>query len=377
MAAAPTTLALGLYLTLMATFGWALFQKRRTPAAALARAPRVSVLKPLAGADDELYENLESFAAIDYPAFEVLLGVARLEDPAVPLARAFLERHPSLDGRIVITDRDLAVNPKVAQLIALDRVATGEVLVVSDSNVRVGPSYLSSLVAELDRPGVGLVTSIFVGTGERTLGAALENLQLGGFTAPGVVAAAKLVRRPFTVGKSMAMWRRDVVRLAALHLVGHVLAEDHLLGRLFDEAGYAIRTSLETIENRNVDCSLRRTLERHTRWAKMRRAISPAAFALEPLLCPLAVASTAAVVAPCRTTVLLLAFAALVQTALAFSALRLLRGTSLRWYYAPLEVLRSYVALFCWARAWSSRRIQWRGHAFLLARDSAIVPVAP
>ena len=64
---------------------------------------------------------------------------------------------------------------------ALDAASNGEVTVISDANVRVARSYLWSLVNELERrgDGGGLVTSVVAGTGERTLGAALENLQLG------------------------------------------------------------------------------------------------------------------------------------------------------------------------------------------------------
>lgn len=375
---APTAIALALYLVLMVTFGVTLRRNRRTSnSPELGRAPRVTIFKPLAGADDELADNLESFAAIDYPAFEILLGVASIEDAATPIARAFLRKHPKLQGQLVVTDSDAAHNPKVAQLLSLSARATGEVLVISDSNVRVQPTYLWSLVRALEEPGVGLVTSVFAGTGERSVGAALENLQLGGFTAPGIVASLKLLSRPLTVGKSMAMRRRDVVCMGAFHAVKGVLAEDHLLGKLFLDAGYAVRTSLEAVENRNVHCSVRRTVERHTRWAKMRRSIAPIKFALEPLLSPLTIASLVAVVVETRAAVAAVLLTAIVQTAIAFLSVWFLRGRSLAWYYAPLEIVRSYLSLVCWARAWCSRRIVWRGHAFLLSRDSAIVPAPP
>jgi len=60
--------------------------KRQNPTAP--RAPRVSILKPLAGSDDELEDNLESFARIDYPSYEILFGVADLRDPAFAVAHA-------------------------------------------------------------------------------------------------------------------------------------------------------------------------------------------------------------------------------------------------------------------------------------------------
>ena len=113
----------------------------------------------------------------------------------------------------------------------------GEIVVVSDSNVRVTPSYLDPLVAELARPGVAVVSSVVAGTGEQTLGAALENLQLGALVAPGVVAAAWLAGRAITIGKSMAMWREALHSVGGFSRVAHLLSEDHMLGKAFAQRG--------------------------------------------------------------------------------------------------------------------------------------------
>jgi ceramide glucosyltransferase len=335
----------------------------------------VSILKPLAGAEAELAENLASFAHLE-GRYEILFGVASADDAAVGPARAFMARYPKVAARLLVTDPEAAVNPKVAQLMGLLAAAKGEVVVVSDSNVRVPRDYLTALCCELERPGVGLVTSLIGGTGERNLGAALENLQLGAVIAPAVATSQLVLQRPLTVGKSMAMYRRDAVRIGALDRVADLLAEDYVLGRVFAEAGLEVRTSYVAVENRNVRSSLRRVVERHTRWAKMRRAISPATFFLEPLMAPVAVATPAFVLAPCRTTAVLLLTSALVQTAGAWVTTRVLRGRWLAARYLPLEIARTFVLLFCWAMACASRRVSWRGHAFQLGKDSRITPIA-
>ncbi|MDP9152148.1 MAG: glycosyltransferase [Myxococcota bacterium] len=376
-AVAVTSASLLLYGAMMGLFARAMSRTRvRQSPAALDWAPRVTIFKPLAGNDDDLDENLESFARIEYPCFEMLLGVASSSDPAYEVALRFVARHTKLIARVVLTERDAATNPKVAQLVCLEREATGDLYVISDSNIRVRPSYLWSLVAELSNPGVGMVTSLFVGAGERTLGAALENLQLCASTTPGLLAMNAVTGHAFTVGKSMAVRRRDLALLGGFSPVGEVLAEDHALGCRFLAAGYLARTSLDAVENRNVACSVMRTIERHTRWSKMRRALFPWPFVLEPLITPVAVASIAVALAPSTLTAAVLALACLLQMAGALLAVRILRGEWLTWWYAPLEVVRSYVALFCWVRACASRRIAWRGHAFVLKKGTLIVPVA-
>jgi hypothetical protein len=99
-------------------------------------------------------------------------------------------------------------------------------------------------------------------------------------------------------------------------------------------------------------------------------------FAVEPLLSPIVITTLGLLIAPSRTTAFLLAIAAFLQTFCAFVSTALLRRRSFAWWYVPLEVIRSYVAIFCWLRAWASRRIAWRGHPFVLQRGSAIVSLS-
>ncbi|HZU84601.1 MAG TPA: ceramide glucosyltransferase, partial [Polyangiaceae bacterium] len=85
-----------LYAAMMCIFVGAMLRRPRKRAPTPARAPRVTIFKPLAGRDDDLEANLDSFARIDYPSFEVLLGVASLSDPAYAEACRFVGRHPQL-----------------------------------------------------------------------------------------------------------------------------------------------------------------------------------------------------------------------------------------------------------------------------------------
>jgi ceramide glucosyltransferase len=373
---APVALSSLTYGAMMGICARGVVRARKAPSPMPDRAPRVSILKPLAGGDDELDANLASFASLDYPDYEILLGVASRNDGALPAAKRFVAAHPDR-ARLVFTDPDNAVNPKVAQLIDLDRKATGDVVVISDSNVRVQPSYLWSLIRELELPGVGLVTSAFVGSGEQSMGAALENLQLCAVTAPGIVATNLVTKWKVTIGKSMAMRRRDLVRLGGFGRFGGLLAEDQALGFCALDAGLGVRTSLEVVHNRNTGCSMRRTVERHTRWSKLRRSLHPTGYLFEPLLSPLVVATAVALVAQSQLALAVAGVVAVLQTIVALGITALLRGRPLAWRYAPLEIVRTYLQLAFWAGALVSMRIQWRGHPFLLKQGSAIVPAPP
>src|SRR6185312_13215341 len=75
------------------------------------RTPPISILKPLCGVDDSLETNLRSFAALDYPEYEVLLGLETAHDPAYAVARSIVARWPRR-FRIVFQRGEPGLNPK-------------------------------------------------------------------------------------------------------------------------------------------------------------------------------------------------------------------------------------------------------------------------
>src|SRR5262249_10520354 len=193
--------------------------------------PGISVLKPLCGVDDDLLANLELFAHLDYPQYEVLLGVKDVRDPAYPVARWAEQLWPAV-MRVVVQRGEPGLNPKVNQLITLSDFARYDIFVVSDSNIRVSRNYLSEIAAHFEEPRVGLVTHPLAGAGEQRLGALLDNLYLTTYIGPGVVAAKRLLGKDFVVSKSMALRREDLRALGGFEAVKDVLAEDYVTGRL-------------------------------------------------------------------------------------------------------------------------------------------------
>ena len=84
--------------------------------------PGISILKPLCGVDDDLEANLAQFASLDYPRYEVLLGVKDTRDPAYAVARAAVARWPQV-MRLVLQEGEPGLNPKVNQLVTLSSEA--------------------------------------------------------------------------------------------------------------------------------------------------------------------------------------------------------------------------------------------------------------
>ena len=134
----------------------------------------------------------------------MLFCVADADDPSIPLVETLILEHPGHDARLVVGCPAFGLNPKVESMAAMERLRKHDTILISDSNVRVRPSYLRETACYLADPGVGLVSNLFAGVEERHSGAALENLQLNGIIAGGVAAAANL-GITCVVGKSMMM----------------------------------------------------------------------------------------------------------------------------------------------------------------------------
>lgn len=360
--------AIALVAVVLTTFGtaclfWATRRRRGLPD----HTPPVTIFKPLKGHDEGLEDNLRSFFRLDYPTFQLLFGVADADDPAIPVVRRLIAEFPGCDARLVVGNPAFGLNPKVENLAALEPHRRHDVLLISDSNVRVRPAYLRETACYLADPRVGLVTNLFAGVEERRLGATLENLQLNGFVAGGI-AAASCLGATCVVGKSMLMPARVLAEIGGLAGVRNLLAEDQVIGLRVRKAGYRIRLSHHVIENVNRDRDLRWFLNRHSRWFKIRFRLAPLPYLSEPLA---NLATVGLVWALSGDTGLawggLLALGALGIARDALQSWRL-RGSAPRLRDWPLSLVKDLFLMPLWLDALVSRGIMWRGNRFLIGR---------
>ncbi len=337
--------------------------------------PAISVLKPLKGLDEGLYENLASIARQDFPEFEIVFGVEDPADPALAIALQVRRDFPHVPMRIVARPGRGALNPKISNLLNMLEVAQHDCLLISDSNVRVDLSYLRSIATELSEPGVGLVSNLIVGRGEKTAGALLENLQLNSFVIAGVCLGDAL-GHPIVVGKSMLLRRSQLEALGGLRSMADVMAEDYLLGQLYHSAGLRVVLSAHPVYTHNNTWSLARFIARHTRWAQMRRWGGLPTFIAELLMYPV----------PWLLAALWLAWAGDVRPAMACAlagiAWKVLSDAALVWGVRnerpPARVLaliplRDCLLLALWCSALVRRTVVWRGNRRRIGHGTRLV----
>lgn len=265
---------------------WVVRSKRRSLPTRSATA--VSILKPLMGRDPNLDANLRTFFEQQHVTFELIFGIASIDDPAAAVVESVMAEYPHVNARLVVTGAHKRHNPKVQNLRGMLPYARHDLLLISDSNVRVPPHYASEAIA-LKTPGVGVVSHLFVGHGDGGLGATLEMVELAGFCSAGV-ATPTLWGEAALVGKSLLLSRSEFESLGGFCTLEGVLAEDYVMGKMYETKGLSIVLAPTILDNMVGTPSVRTFFERHLRWSMMRLRLNPMAFALEPLTSPLAVA---------------------------------------------------------------------------------------
>lgn len=350
----------------LALVGFLRLRARPRPASSSSPAP-ISVLKPLCGADDELEGCLLSYFQQDHPEFELLFGVERADDPALPVVRALIARHPHVPARVVVHGAPLATNPKVSNLLGLWPYTRHERVLISDANTRAPPTLLRSLAATMT-DDVGLVSSPIAGTGEATLGAALECATLCGFVAAGVVVPA-LGQDPVVVGKSMMLRKSALERLGGLASVADVLAEDYLLGKVLQHGGWRVVLDPTVVENVCRTTTLRAYAARQLRWSMLRMRLHPVAFVLEPLSSPLAVLPAAWWWGGAPLAALAYGVVVLLRDGAGWWRLR---GPTGWWIPLVTSPLRELVMLGLWATTPWLKRVSWRGHSVRLGTGTRV-----
>ena len=331
----------------------------------------VSVIKPLCGVDDDLEQNLASFFRLEHEPLQLVFGAADPADPALELVRRIARRHPHRDVAIVVGANDDAPNPKVGLQERLVNHARHDILLLSDSNVRVRPQEVGRVLPGFDDERVGLVYQAVTGIGEESLPAAVENLHYNDLAGVLAVGATLLTGQHAVNGKGEWVRRGALADIGGIAAVRDSAADDSALAGLVGRAGWRVRLSPEPVRIVHRTWSWRGLWQRHVRHATLRTRIAPAAYPLELLLNPLPWAALLLATPWARLAPMVVLSRILLEA----SALRVLRGSWPALRHAAAIPLKDAVYLAGWFAPLAVRHVHWRGRTYRLARQARMVPV--
>jgi ceramide glucosyltransferase len=210
-------------------------------------APPISVLKPVRGLDPGAYENFASFCRQNYPEFEILFAVNDAEDPAVPIVRKLIADFPERSIRLIVVAERLGPNTKVSNLCRLVREARHDLLVITDSDVRVEPGYLRSVAAKFRDPAVGGVTALYRGHGNLQFVAAMDCVGSSASFCGAALVARELEGLKFVMGSTMATTKERLAEIGGFESMVDLHSDDYELGRRIAARGYRIELLPEPV----------------------------------------------------------------------------------------------------------------------------------
>lgn len=355
---------------------WRFFRQAKCSSPVLKFTPPVSNLKPIRGLDAEAYENFASYCKQDYPNYELLFGIGDGDEAVLEVIERLKREFPEQRIRVVHVSGHTAPNDKVVKLARLVNEAQNEVLVFNDSDVRVRPDYLRTVVAPLRNPKVGAVTCLYVSTHEHTF---LQRLQSIGMICdffPSIFVAWQLDGVKFAFGQTIVTTRKNLDGFGGYGALQNGPADDLLVGRLVAEQGFEVELLPYAVETVADFHSLREFFFKRLRWMTVMRHMRP--WGHLGLIFTQGLAwSLAAVALRPSLRVALLYLGGYLVVRIAMTGLIGVWGMQQKgiWKKMALIPLWDAWALLIWLLSFGRRTIRWRDIDYRI-RGGVLVPVA-
>ena len=337
--------------------------------------PPVSNLKPIRGLDPEAYENLASFCRQDYPEYEIVFCVGDADDPVLPVIEQLIADFPERTIRVLYGSDRNATNDKAAKLTRLVKEAQHEFVVISDSDVRVQPDYLRTVVAPLADPHVGAATCFYVHTHETTMVQSLQSIGMMSDFYAGILVAWRLDGVKFALGPTIATTRTRLAGFGGYSAIENRPGDDLLVGRLIADQGYAVELLPYSVSTVADYQSFRDLFHKRMRWIVVMRHMRPwghlgliFTHGLPWCLAAIAAMPSAAIATAYLGTYLLL------RTSMTWMIGSRGLKQRLPWKTLALIPLWDAMAFVIWLISFGRKSVRWRDNDYYI-RDGMLVPL--
>jgi ceramide glucosyltransferase len=341
--------------------------------------PPMSLLKPVHGAEPGLEANLKTFFQQDYPEYEILFCARWENDPGLEIARRVAARYPRVPVKFLTTGEPDYINAKAASMELMEAAASHEILVISDSDVRVTPGYLRAVALPFADTSVGAMCCPYRGVAaEGGLWARLEAVGMSVEMTAGVLVARRLEGMQFVLGPTMAFRREAIRRMGGFRVTADYCADDFVLGNETFKLGQKVVLSHYVIDHMVLNSSFLDSLKHQVRWMKSTRFSRPKGHLGTALtfsmLFGIAAWIAAAWLGHPWFGLALFGWSLATRWALAIGVGRLVVHDASWFGLLVLYPLRDLMGFGFWAASYLGRRVLWRGHEYELLPGGKMRP---
>jgi len=332
--------------------------------------PSLTVLKPLCGAEPELETNLASFCNQEGTGrVQLIFGIQDAADPAAGVVHRLIERFPERDIELVVDPTIHGANPKISNLINMLPRARYDVIVLSDSDMKVQPDYLREVTATLYAPDVGLVTCLYRGLATTGLWSRLAAAEINHHFLPGVLVGLKLgLARP-CFGSTIALRRETLRQIGGFDAFSDQLADDYAMGEAVRGLGLKVAIPPLLIDHTCSEKSFADLLRHELRWARTLRVVDPAGYAGSVVTHPLPFALAAAAMEGFGAIGLGVLALALACRLLVPLQVETMRGGGASTWLSPFRDLLSFAVFL---GSFLPGPLSWRGHRYIARSDGTL-----
>ena len=324
----------------------------------------ISILKPLAGLDSGLESNLRTCFEQEYPSFEILFAVREADDPSIEVVEKLRLEYPNIPTQVIITGEPPYPNAKVFSLDRMLAAAAYDLVVMSDSDIRVDRQLLRTVAAEFQDPGLGVATCPYRAVAGSSFWSRIEATGMNTDFLAGVLVARLLEGMQFAVGPTIAARRSALASIGGFDRLKDYLAEDFVMGKFAAEAGHGVILSAGVVEHHIGSTDWFDNAAHRLRWTRSTRRSRPWGYVGQLFTMPLPLVIGLVSVDASYWPVALAAMAVRFAAAYVVSA-RVLK-VKLNWLLLPVEDL----AVFCfWVAGFFGNTIEWRGRRYMLHPD--------
>jgi ceramide glucosyltransferase len=331
----------------------------------------VSILKPLYGLEMGLEANLTTFTRQTYKGpIQIVCGVQNDDDSAVDIVNKLKSKWESHDITLVSAAERHGENPKISNVINLAKAAKHGIVILTDSDISVAPTYVHDVVTLLQQPGVGLVTCLYRGRTSARIWSKLASAAIDQHFLPGVLVGLELGLAKPCFGSTIALRTDTLARIGGFGAFADTLADDYAIGKAVRDLGLTVTVAPFVVGHTFAEASGAELIAHELRWVRTIRQVDPMGYAGSVVTHPLPFALAALAVG--GFTAITLAVLALVLACRLFVSIEVGRipgGDRVPLWLTPLRDLLSF-AVF--ALSYLPGTVRWRGASYTINADGSL-----